>query len=385
MAIRKADAEALHGTAGRTPMDTEKTQRTRRTSSWLTGSPLTAASPGGVPKTRRLTRRVSMSPKIGRFVRSVSVRLSPKLSPRGASARSGSLTPPPGLDVVDEVGQGSANAKAEAAKSEAAAKATAEAKKAAEPSRPMSSLNMDMMDRPTYLAHLGKNMLRLQRMLVKDDETGEMVERMCVVPRKRKSGGRETEDERLGKLVRKSKREQGGLAKIGGKIGRRATAAGRSSVQSLLGAANKKASSAAVAQSTLRSVSRLRIIPRMLLPVSELMLLIQLSLLGYVMIVNVPAALLYRVETHVTGWGGEVEGWVHVAVQLGLLLVAIVVIQPILLKNLVLINGLLGSHHELMHQLYRIHANLSIKDEVSVLLFTVTFHANRAHNLTCSP
>ena len=139
---------------------------------------------------------------------------------------------------------------------------------------------------------------------------------------------------------------------------------GISSVQSLLGAANKKASSAAVAQSTLKSVSRLRIIPRMLLPVSELMLLIQLSLLGYVIIVNVPAALQYRVETHVTGWGGEVEGWIHVAIQLALLLVAIVVIQPILLKNLVLINGLLGSHDELMHMLYRIHANLSVKDEV---------------------
>ena len=71
-----------------------------------------------------------------------------------------------------------------------------------------NSLTMDMMDRPTYLAHLGKNKLRLKPLMVKDDVTGEMVQRMCVIPRKRAGGARETEDEHLGKLVRKSKREQ---------------------------------------------------------------------------------------------------------------------------------------------------------------------------------
>jgi hypothetical protein len=116
------------------------------------------------------------------------------------------------------------------------------------------------------------------------------------------------------------------------------------------------------ATAALDGARALRFIPRALPWVSEVVLLVQIALLGFVVCVNVPAAVQYRAESHVGNWGGPSEGYIHLFLQLGLLLIAVVLLQPGLLKNVVLINSLVGDEHELLHILYRINGDVEVKD-----------------------
>ena len=136
------------------------------------------------------------------------------------------------------------------------------------------------------------------------------------------------------------------------------------SISALVGNASSllKGATMSRAKDAMSDVKKLRFIPRILPWLSEVLLLVQVSLLGFVICVNLPAAISFRPETHVSSWGGPAEGYIHFILQLFLLLIAMIFLQPGLLKNVVLINGLLGDEHELLHMLYRIHGDVEVKD-----------------------